>query len=151
MRAPKNTGHSSMNDEAARDAVLLEIAERHFFLETLETRNSDSLDFHDSAVWAIRSALLAAFEAGRRAGAANTQAQSSKDQIMAIAVPSDTTRIFIDRQRFVQAMSPATLQGHFNDLNLNSEVFEMAGRIGIDCLTIELADVVPVLQQHGLI
>ena len=70
---------------------------------------------------------------------------------MAIAIPSDTTRIFIDRTRFVQAMSPATLQGHFNDLNLNSEVFEMAGRIGIDCLTIELADVVPVLQQHGLI
>jgi hypothetical protein len=65
-----------MNDEATRDAVLLEIAERHLFLETLETRNSDSLDFHDSAVWAIRSALLAAFEAGRRAGAANTQAQS---------------------------------------------------------------------------
>jgi hypothetical protein len=48
-------------------------------------------------------------------------------------------------------MSVAALQGHFNDQNLNSEVFEMVGRIGIDCLTIELADVVPVLQQHGLI
>jgi len=45
----------------------------------------------------------------------------------------------------------AALQDHFNDLNLNSEVFEMAGRIGIDCLTIELADVVPVLKQHGFI
>lgn len=70
---------------------------------------------------------------------------------MAIAIPSDTTRIFIDRPRFVQAMSVATLQGHFNENSLNVEVFEMAGRIGIDCLTIELADVVPVLQQHGLI
>ncbi|MFU8778999.1 MAG: hypothetical protein ACNA7M_15260 [Roseovarius sp.] len=70
---------------------------------------------------------------------------------MTIAIPSDTTRIFIDRSRFVQAMSVATLQGHFNDLNLNSEVFEMAGRIGIDCLTIELPDVVPVLKQHGFI
>ena len=48
-------------------------------------------------------------------------------------------------------MSTAALQGHLNDLNLNSEVFEMAGRIGIDCLTIELPDVVQVLQQHGLI
>ena len=48
-------------------------------------------------------------------------------------------------------MSVTTLQRHFNDLNLNSEVFEMAGRVGIDCLTIELADVVPVLKQHGLI
>ena len=40
------------------------------------------------------------------------------------------------------------LQGHFNDISLNAEVFEMAGRIGIDCLTIELADV---LKQHGFI
>ena len=55
---------------ARRDAQLLEIAERHLFLETLETRNSDALDFHDASVWAIRSALEAAFEAGRRAGAA---------------------------------------------------------------------------------
>jgi hypothetical protein len=70
---------------------------------------------------------------------------------MAIAIPSDTTRIFIDRPRFVQAMTVAALQGHFNDNSLNAEVFEMAGRIGIDCLTIELAHVVPVLQQHGLI
>lgn len=70
---------------------------------------------------------------------------------MAIAAPSDTTRIFIDRPRFIQAMTVAALQGHFNDNSLNAEVFEMAGRIGIDCLTIELADVVPVLQQHGLI
>lgn len=70
---------------------------------------------------------------------------------MTIAIPSDTTRIFIDRPRFIQAMSVAALQRHLCDRNLNAEVFEMAGRVGIDCLTIELADVVPVLQQHGLI
>ena len=55
--------------EPARDALLLEIAQRRFFLETLETRNRDRLDFHDVAVWAIRAALEEAFEAGRRAGA----------------------------------------------------------------------------------
>ena len=70
---------------------------------------------------------------------------------MAIATTTDTTRIFFERSRFVQATSTATLQRHFNDLNLNAEVFVMAGRIGIDCLTIELADVVPVLKQQGLI
>lgn len=70
---------------------------------------------------------------------------------MTIATTADTTRIFIDRSRFIEAMSVTALQNHFNDLNLNSEVFEMAGRVGIDCLTIELADVVPVLKQHGLI
>jgi len=53
-----------------RDALILEIAERHLSVETLETRNADSLDFHDVAVWAIRAALEEAFEAGRRAGAA---------------------------------------------------------------------------------
>ena len=50
-----------------REALFLEITERHFFLDTLETRNSDSLDFHDVAVWAIRSALEAAFEPGLKA------------------------------------------------------------------------------------
>ena len=57
---------------AARDAQLMQIAERHLFLETFDTRNSDSLDFHDTAVWAIRSALEAAFEAGCRARTAAT-------------------------------------------------------------------------------
>jgi hypothetical protein len=58
------------NPTAARDALILEIAKRHLSVETLETRNADSLDFHDVAVWAIRAALEEAFEAGRRAGAA---------------------------------------------------------------------------------
>jgi hypothetical protein len=52
---------------AARDAQLLDIAQRQFRIETLETRNWDRLDFHDVAVWAIRAALEEAFEAGRRA------------------------------------------------------------------------------------
>jgi hypothetical protein len=53
----------------APEVLILEIATRHFFVETLETRNSDQLDFHDVAVWAMRAALKDAFEAGRIAGA----------------------------------------------------------------------------------
>ena len=54
----------------APEALLLAIAQKHFpNIETLETRNSDGLDFHDVAVWAIRNALEAAYEAGRVAGA----------------------------------------------------------------------------------
>jgi hypothetical protein len=49
-----------------RDTTLAEIASRHLHLETLETRNSDSLDFHDVAVWSIKAALEAAYEAGRQ-------------------------------------------------------------------------------------
>lgn len=40
------------------------IAKEHLRIETLETRLSDSLDFHDVSVWGIRHALEAAYEAG---------------------------------------------------------------------------------------
>ena len=63
------------NPAAARDALIFDIAQRRFFIETLETRNRDRLDFHDVAVWAIRDALEEAFEAGRRS-AETTRPQS---------------------------------------------------------------------------
>jgi hypothetical protein len=46
---------------------LEQIALKHFFVETLQTQNRDCLDFHDVSVWAIESALKAAFEAGVQA------------------------------------------------------------------------------------
>lgn len=47
-----------------RDKIITKIAQQHLPIETLETRHSDGLDFHDIAVWQIESALRAAFEAG---------------------------------------------------------------------------------------
>ncbi len=47
---------------------LTEIARRHLGLQTLAARNSDSLDFHEVAVWSLRAALEAAFELGRARG-----------------------------------------------------------------------------------
>ncbi len=44
------------------------IAQTLLGLETLDTLNSDRLDFHDVAVWNIKAALQAAFEAGQQAG-----------------------------------------------------------------------------------
>lgn len=41
------------------------IAREHLGIETLATRNSDRLDFHDLSVGSIKAALAAAFEAGR--------------------------------------------------------------------------------------
>ena len=63
--------HATKTKPAAKapDALILDIATRHFFVETLDTRNRDRLDFHDVAVWAMRAALEAAYEAGRVAGA----------------------------------------------------------------------------------
>lgn len=43
------------------------IAQRHLRLDTLVTRNADALDFHELAVWSIRDALLAAYNARRDA------------------------------------------------------------------------------------
>lgn len=41
------------------------IARKHLSIETLETRRSDRLDFHEVAVWGVQAALDAAYEAGR--------------------------------------------------------------------------------------
>jgi len=58
---------SSPIPPAALENLLQQIAQEHLLIETLETRRSDRLDFHDVAVWGVKSALLAAFEAGRQA------------------------------------------------------------------------------------
>ena len=50
------------------EQLLARIALDHLFIETLETRNSDSLDFHDVSVWGVKSALEAAYQAGLAAG-----------------------------------------------------------------------------------
>lgn len=44
---------------------IYEISENVLGIETLKTRNSDSLDFHNLAVWQIKEALEAAYQAGR--------------------------------------------------------------------------------------
>lgn len=40
-----------------REATLAAIARDILFIETLEMRNSDRLDFHDVAVWSVHDAL----------------------------------------------------------------------------------------------
>ena len=58
-----------MTEQAEKDIdrQLQQIALDHLFIDTLETRNSDRLDFHEVSVWAVKSALMAAYEAGRQA------------------------------------------------------------------------------------
>lgn len=55
------------DDAAAIDARLTQIAQQVLKVPTLEYRNSDSLDFHEVSVGAIKLALRAAYEAGRKA------------------------------------------------------------------------------------
>ena len=49
------------------DQQLQQIALDHLFIETLETRHSDRMDFHEVSVWGVKSALMAAYEAGQQA------------------------------------------------------------------------------------
>ena len=62
-----------------RDQLLAQIALDHLFIETLATRNSDSLDFHDVSVWGVKSALVAAYQAGLAAG--QNAAAKAADQV----------------------------------------------------------------------
>jgi hypothetical protein len=50
-------------DEPGR--VVLDLARKHFGVETLRERGGDSLDIHEAGVWSIEAALRAAYEAGR--------------------------------------------------------------------------------------
>jgi hypothetical protein len=58
----------------AADKLLEQIALDHLFIETLETQNRDRLDFHDVSVWAVKSALQAAYQAGLAAANATAKA-----------------------------------------------------------------------------
>jgi len=53
--------------EGKMKADLERIAREILSVETLETRNSDSLDFSEQAVWTLRRALEAAYQAGVQA------------------------------------------------------------------------------------
>jgi hypothetical protein len=61
------------------EQLLAQIARQHLDVETLESRRSDRLDFHDLAVWSIKAALEAAYQAGveqgRRQAAKSDQAK----------------------------------------------------------------------------
>jgi hypothetical protein len=57
-----------MKQKKDLNKLLEQIAKEHLFIETLETQNSDRSDFHDVAVWCIKSALEAAYAAGIEAG-----------------------------------------------------------------------------------
>jgi hypothetical protein len=64
------------------DQIFALIAQKHLFIDTLETRHSDRLDFHDVAVWSVRDALEAAFKAGVELGASMhkaTEAEIAQD------------------------------------------------------------------------
>lgn len=53
-----------MKESNNLDKLFEQIALEHMRIESLETQNRDRYDFHDVAVWSIKSALQAAYDAG---------------------------------------------------------------------------------------
>ena len=51
------------------DKTLERIAKEHLEIETLRTRDSDHLDFHDVSVWQLKKALEEAYRLGCADGA----------------------------------------------------------------------------------
>ena len=54
-----------INRQTKRDKELEKIAQDTVWVDTLETRKSDSLDFYDISVWQLKEALQRAYELGR--------------------------------------------------------------------------------------
>ena len=65
--------------DKALENLLQQIALDHLFIDNLKTRNSDRLDFHDVSVWGVKSALMAAYQAGLAAG--QKTAAKAADQV----------------------------------------------------------------------
>lgn len=61
------------------EQLLTQIAQNKLGIETLETCKSDSLDFHDVAVWCLRDALEAAFNAGVEQGLKAAKSDKAKN------------------------------------------------------------------------
>jgi hypothetical protein len=61
------------------EQLLTQIAQTQLGIESLETRQSDSLDFHDVAVWCLRDALEAAFNAGVEQGRKATKSDKANN------------------------------------------------------------------------
>ena len=64
LAAPAKSAARSAPDDA-KDATIARLAKEHLGFETLEERKSDGLDFKEVAVWSVKSALDAAYEAGK--------------------------------------------------------------------------------------
>jgi len=73
----KTAKKTTTKDARQLDQLLAQIAQENLLIDTLETRNSDSLDFHDVSVWCVKEALMAAYQAGLAAGQSATAEQTA--------------------------------------------------------------------------
>jgi hypothetical protein len=85
--------------------IIEKIAKKHLRLETLETRNSDSLDFKEQAVWDIKNALEEAYKAGEEAKDSCSQPMVVDNNDMWILLGS-TIRYSMGRRTYMSSLAP---------------------------------------------
>ena len=56
---------TNVNEAEVRDEQLAKLAKQYLSIAVLDPRNSDSLDFHEVAVWDVKKALILAYEMGK--------------------------------------------------------------------------------------
>ena len=102
-----------MNSNApARMTAALEMARERLQLETLETRNSDRLDFHALDVASIRDCVQIAFDEGYAAGV------ESRERTAALSLSDSSLAIIRDA---LKARAKAILDARDNSMILDHD------------------------------
>lgn len=65
-----------------KNETFTRIARKHLHIETLETRNSDGLDFHDVGVAGVQQALEAAYRAGQMAAKTHSTENPKPEELL---------------------------------------------------------------------
>ncbi len=108
---PTTNSTTSIAAPTERDAIIASIAQTHLGLETMESRHQDCLDFHEHSCMAIREALRAAFDAGRRS--------TRRPRQKTIAVVGD---MVLTSPR-PKAQSPGWATGRIGDFHFSAKVY----------------------------
>ncbi len=69
LAGAQHANHDTRSLEETFDVQMLELAHKHFGIKSFEQKNSDRLDFHDTAVWCVKAALEESYDLGSHAPA----------------------------------------------------------------------------------
>jgi hypothetical protein len=117
------------------DQLFAAIAREHLGIETLETRNRDSLDFHDVSVRGVSAALKAAFDAGAEVActAAPTLLAALEGALYALdenrdgSGPSKRQAIRAARAAIAEATAAGTRTADSGGLPVRFDAYEVHG------------------------
>jgi hypothetical protein len=84
----RTMANNTTHDPHTRDRMLEAIAREALGIRTLETRNSDHLDFHEVAVWSLKAALRKAFSVGYEQAVTDREPQERSEDDANLVPPN---------------------------------------------------------------